>query len=52
MFLDDYPGNVEAARRLGMHGIVVETDPSGALAELDRLLDGDGVGEADVVTAR
>jgi putative hydrolase of the HAD superfamily len=38
VFLDDYPGNVEAARRLGMHGILVETDPSGALAELDRLL--------------
>ena len=46
VFLDDYPGNVEAARRFGMHGIVVDTDPSGALAELDRLLesDGDGVG--------
>jgi epoxide hydrolase-like predicted phosphatase len=40
VFLDDYPGNVEAARRLGMHGILVETDPSGALAELDRLLAG------------
>jgi putative hydrolase of the HAD superfamily len=38
VFLDDYPGNVAAARRLGMHGIVVEPDPSEALAELDRLL--------------
>ena len=34
-------GNVEAARRVGMFGIVVETDPTGALAELDRLLEGD-----------
>jgi epoxide hydrolase-like predicted phosphatase len=42
VFLDDYPGNVAAARRLGMHGIVVESDPAGALAELDRLLDGHG----------
>lgn len=41
VFLDDYLGNVEAARRLGMFGIVVESDPTGALAELDRLLDGD-----------
>jgi len=40
VFLDDYPGNVDAARRLGMHGIVVETDPTGALVELDRLLAG------------
>jgi epoxide hydrolase-like predicted phosphatase len=42
VFLDDYPGNVEAARRLGMHGIVVETDPAPALAALDRLLQDDG----------
>jgi epoxide hydrolase-like predicted phosphatase len=54
VFLDDYPGNVEAARRVGMYGIVVETDPTGALVELDRLLDGDGdgIGESDVVRAR
>jgi putative hydrolase of the HAD superfamily len=38
VFLDDYPGNVVAAQRFGMHGIVVETDPSGALAQLDALL--------------
>jgi putative hydrolase of the HAD superfamily len=38
VFLDDYAGNVEAARRLGMHGIVVEPDPTGAIAELDALL--------------
>ena len=41
VFLDDYLGNVEAARRVGMFGILVESDPAGALAELDRLLDGD-----------
>jgi epoxide hydrolase-like predicted phosphatase len=49
VFLDDYLGNVEAARRLGMYGIVVESDPAPALAELDRLLDGDG---AATVTGR
>ncbi len=38
VFLDDYPGNVAAAKRAGMHGIVVETDPAGALAELEALL--------------
>jgi epoxide hydrolase-like predicted phosphatase len=38
VFLDDFPGNVEAARRLGMHGVLVEQDPSGALAELERLI--------------
>jgi epoxide hydrolase-like predicted phosphatase len=40
VFLDDAPGNVEAARALGMHGILVEDDHTGALAELDRLLTG------------
>jgi epoxide hydrolase-like predicted phosphatase len=38
VFLDDFPGNVAAARRLGMHGVLVEEDPSGALAELERLI--------------
>lgn len=38
LFLDDYEGNVRAARALGLHGIVVAPDPSEALAELDRLL--------------
>jgi epoxide hydrolase-like predicted phosphatase len=42
VFLDDFPGNVEAAQRLGMFGIVVESDPTPALAELDRLLAGAG----------
>lgn len=38
LFLDDYEGNVVAARRLGIHGIVVGVDPTAALAELDCLL--------------
>jgi epoxide hydrolase-like predicted phosphatase len=38
IFLDDFPGNVAAARALGMHGVLVEDDPSDALAELERLL--------------
>ena len=38
VFLDDFPGNVAAARALGMHGVLVEDDPSGALAELERLI--------------
>lgn len=38
VFLDDFHGNVAAARRLGMHGLLVEDDPNGALRELDRLL--------------
>ncbi|HXY92120.1 MAG TPA: HAD family phosphatase [Acidimicrobiia bacterium] len=39
VFLDDYEGNVVAARNLGMHGIVVGDDPRPALAELAALLD-------------
>jgi putative hydrolase of the HAD superfamily len=38
VFLDDYEGNVAAARALGIHGIVVGPDPTAALAEFDRLL--------------
>jgi epoxide hydrolase-like predicted phosphatase len=38
VFLDDFPGNVAAARRLGMHGVLVESDPAPALAELERLV--------------
>jgi epoxide hydrolase-like predicted phosphatase len=38
VFLDDFAGNVEAARRLGMHGVLVGNDPSDALAELERLV--------------
>jgi epoxide hydrolase-like predicted phosphatase len=42
VFLDDAASNVEAARAVGMHGIVVGPDPMPALAELDRILSGDG----------
>lgn len=38
IFLDDYPGNVEAARRLGMAGVLVEADVRRAIVELDQLL--------------
>jgi len=38
LFLDDYEGNVRAARALGVHGIVVTPDPSEALAEFDRIM--------------
>lgn len=40
VFLDDYEGNVVAARALGMQGILVGADPSSALAALDLLLAG------------
>jgi putative hydrolase of the HAD superfamily len=39
VFLDDFAGNVEAARALGMHAILVEPDPAAALAELLAILD-------------
>lgn len=37
VFLDDTPGNVDGARRAGLHAIHVET-PEQAIAELDALL--------------
>lgn len=37
-FLDDYPGNVRAAEAVGMVGVLVEPDPSPAIALVDRLL--------------
>lgn len=37
-FLDDFEPNVAAARKLGIHGILVEDDISPALAELDRII--------------
>ena len=40
VFVDDFPGNIHAAEQLGMRGILVEDDPSEALASLDRLLPG------------
>lgn len=39
VFLDDYEGNVAAARALGLHGIVVGYDPQPALDELAALLE-------------
>ena len=38
MFLDDHPGNVSAAELIGIRGVLVESDPSAALAALDALL--------------
>ena len=38
VFLDDYAGNVEAARRVGMAGVLVTEEFGAALAELGRLL--------------
>lgn len=38
VFLDDFRGNVAAARALGLEAILVEDDPAPALRELDRLL--------------
>jgi putative hydrolase of the HAD superfamily len=40
VFLDDHPGNVAAARRLGMHAILVTETVENALDELDRILGG------------
>jgi len=37
VFLDDSPGNVEGARRAGLHAILVD-DPADAVRELDALL--------------
>jgi len=34
IFLDDFPGNIDAARAMGMHGILVGDDPTPALDEL------------------
>ncbi|MEL7209001.1 MAG: HAD family phosphatase [Actinomycetota bacterium] len=39
-FLDDYEGNVVAAREIGLRAIHVEADPASALAELRSLLPG------------
>ncbi len=38
VFLDDYPGNVEAAQRVGIHGLLVTDAYGDALAELSQLL--------------
>jgi putative hydrolase of the HAD superfamily len=38
VFLDDWAGNVAAAQRVGLHGVVVGDPPDAALAALERLL--------------
>jgi epoxide hydrolase-like predicted phosphatase len=38
VFLDDFPANVEAAKALGMAGVVVTDDRHAAVAELDAIL--------------
>lgn len=38
LFLDDYEGNIAAARSLGLQAILVSPDPTSALAEFDRLV--------------
>lgn len=38
VFLDDHPGNIDAAVKAGLTGVLVEEDPAGALRELDALL--------------
>ncbi len=40
VFLDDFDGNINAARALGMHGILVTGDPQPAMDELLRLVVG------------
>lgn len=43
VFLDDAEGNVAGARAVGMHAVLVGSDPMPALAELDRILGSDTV---------
>jgi putative hydrolase of the HAD superfamily len=38
VFLDDYPANVEAARALGLHSLLVGSDLQATIRELDALL--------------
>ncbi len=40
LFLDDFHGNVTAARRAGLRGLLVEPDPAAAIAEVRRLVFG------------
>jgi epoxide hydrolase-like predicted phosphatase len=42
IFLDDHPGNIAAAQRLGMQAVLVGDDVADALARLESLLSGDG----------
>lgn len=38
LFLDDFPGNLDAAAAIGIHGVLVGSDRHAAIGELDRLL--------------
>ena len=38
VFVDDWPGNIEAARRVGLRGVLVGEDYAAALAELRGLI--------------
>ncbi len=38
VFLDDFPGNIAAAERLGIHSILVRDDIQDAISQLDALL--------------
>ena len=39
VFVDDWPGNVEAARRVGLRGVLVTEDYAAALSELHHLIE-------------
>ena len=39
LFLDDFEGNVRAARALGMRAILVDPDPRSAIEELERIVE-------------
>jgi putative hydrolase of the HAD superfamily len=39
VFIDDFEGNLRAAASLGMHTVLVDSDPTEALARLDALLE-------------
>ena len=38
LFLDDFQSNLDAAQALGIRGVLVEEDPTGALSVLDALI--------------
>ena len=39
IFLDDYEGNITAAEKLGIHGILVGYDPTEAIGVLDAVIE-------------
>ena len=38
VFIDDFEGNIDAAQRLGLQGVLVEEDFAPSIAETRRLL--------------